>query len=110
MGCMVCYQRLQAQPGALVTEHPERFGMATEARTFGEFLDYFERLPPGEDTVPMVRYREPALEDAVQRTADELDALVWKQAEAKSRVEVDGRTRLVNASAPARQVPLADWL
>src|SRR6185295_13398781 len=72
LGCSVGYQRLEAQPGALVTEHPERFGMATEARTFQEFLGYFEGLEPGARSVPMVRYLEPELEAAVQRTSDEV--------------------------------------
>ena len=48
LDCVVGYQRLEAQPGALVTEHPARFDMVTEARTFTEFLDYFERREPGE--------------------------------------------------------------
>lgn len=110
LGCAVGYQRLEAQPGALVTEHPERFGMLTEARTFTEFLDYFTRRAPGDASVPMVRYRDQALEEAVQRTSEDVDALVWEHAANASRVEVNGGTRLLNASASTRQLDLGDWL
>jgi hypothetical protein len=110
LGCSVGYQRLEAQPGALVTEHPERFGMATEARTFQEFLDYFERLEPGARTVPMVRYRDRALEEAVERTAAEVDRMVWDAAARRSRIEVTGRSRLRNASAFTGQFELGEWL
>jgi len=110
LGCTVGYQRLEAQPGALVTEHPERFGMVTEARTFQEFLDYFEQLGPGQRTVPMVRYRDPELEQAVQRTSDEVDAMVWEHAARRSRVAVNGRTRLLNVSASTRRFELGEWL
>src|SRR5205814_10619032 len=106
LGCAVGYQRLEAQPGALVTEHPERFGMTTEARTFQEFLDYFERLDPGARTVPMVRYQDPRLEEAVERTAHDVDQLVWGEVARRSRVCVNGRTRLRNASASTRQFEL----
>lgn len=110
LGCTVGYQRLEAQPGALVTEHPERFGMATEARTFQEFLRYFEHLEPGAPTVPMVRYLDPKLEAAVQQTSDEVDRLVWRSAERRGRVAVHGRTRLVNAAASTRTFELGEWL
>jgi hypothetical protein len=110
LGCSVGYQRLEAQPGALVTEHPARFGMRTEARTFREFLDYFEGLAPGEGTVPMLRYLDPKLEAAVQRTSDEVDAQVWEAAERATRQAVNGRTRLKNAAAATSQVSLGAWL
>lgn len=110
LGCAVGYQRLEAQPGALVTEHPERFEMATEARTFQEFLDYFQQLGPREKTVPMVRFRDPVLEEAVERTAGQVDAMVWQQAARQSSVAVNGRTRLRNASASTRQFELGEWL
>lgn len=110
LGCSIGYQRLEAQPGALVTEHPERFDMVTEARTFGEFLSYFEALDPGQKTVPMIRYLDPAIEEAVQRTSDEVDARVWERAEEVARVEVNGGTRLKNAAAATLQFELGDWL
>jgi hypothetical protein len=109
-GCSIGYQRLEAQPGALVTEHPERFEMMTEARTFQEFLDYFEKLDPSAKTVPMVRYRDQQLEAAVQRTSDEIDAVVWERAAALSKVELNGRSRLRNASASTQHFELGDWL
>ena len=110
LGCSIGYQRLEAQPGALVTEHPERFGMVTEARTFTEFLDYFEQREPGGLGVPMIRYLDAKLEAAVQRTSDEVDALVWEAAAQVSHVDVTGRTRLLNVSAATQQFELGQWL
>ena len=110
LGCSIGYQRLEAQPGALVTEHPDRFEMVTEAKSFTEFLDYFERLDPGEKTVPMVRFGDAKLEAAVQRTSDEIDAQVWEAASLKSHVEIEGRTRLINKSAATQQFELGAWL
>ena len=110
LGCSVGYQRLESQPGALVTEHPDRFEMVSEAKTFTEFLDYFEGLEPGERTVPMVRFANSALEEAVQRTSDEIDAAVWESAEKKSHVALDGQTRLVNAAVATQDFELGDWL
>jgi hypothetical protein len=101
VGC----QRLQAQPGALVTEHPERFGMRTEARAFGDFLDYFENVDPSAETVPMVRFADPKLEAAVQRACNALDEKVWKE----KPVTVGKRARLVSASH-VRTLKLGDWL
>ncbi len=109
-GCSIGYQRLEAQPGALVTEHPDRFEMKTEARTFGEFLDYFEGLEPGERTVPMVRFLDAKLEAAVQRTSDEVDATVWEAAAKKNDVAIEGRTRLINTAASTLQFELGAWL
>mgnify|MGYP001591530743 CR=1 FL=1 len=110
LGCSIGYQRLEAQPGALVTEHPERFEMTTEAKTFTEFLDYFERLEPSERTVPMVRFDDAALEEAVQRTSDEIDAKVWAHAAKRREVAVDGKTRLVNAAVSTQEFALGTWL
>ncbi|MBX7097794.1 MAG: cobalamin-dependent protein [Myxococcaceae bacterium] len=109
-GCRIGYQRLESQPGALVTEHPERFGMVSEARSFHDFLDYFEQLEPGAGTVPMVRYADPGLEAAVARTAARVEALISAQqrrASAERR-----RTRAMVQAAPAArdQVALSDWL
>jgi hypothetical protein len=110
LGCTIGYQRLEAQPGALVTEHPERFEMVTEAKSFHEFLDYFSRLDPAQKTVPMVRFEDRALEDAVQRTSDEIDAIVWEAASKRSHFDIDGRTRLLNTSASTQQFELGAWL
>ncbi|MFP2907427.1 B12-binding domain-containing radical SAM protein [Pyxidicoccus sp. 3LFB2] len=110
LDCVVGYQRLEAQPGALVTEHPARFDMETEARTFAEFLEYFEQREPGEVTVPMLRFRDAALEKAVQQTSDHVDALAWKHRDAKRRVEINGRTRLRNTAPSTLQFKLGDWL
>ncbi|QSQ19052.1 cobalamin-dependent protein [Pyxidicoccus parkwayensis] len=110
MDCVVGYQRLEAQPGALVTEHPARFDMVSEARTFSEFVDYFERREPGDVSVPMIRFRDAELEAAVQRTSDRVDALVWEHRDARKRVDLDGRTRLKNTAPSAQQFTLGDWL
>ena len=110
LGCAVAYQRLEVQPGALVTEYPERFGMAAEARSFTELLDSFARREPGDASVPMVRFRDPALEKRVQRTSEELEAKVWERAARASRVDIHGGARLVNTSAFTRQLELGEWL
>ena len=109
-GCAVGYQRLECQPGALVTEHPERFGMVSEARTFQEFLDYFEaRGVNGDGTVPMVRFADRKLEAAVQRASDAVDQRVWKAAERRAEVRLGERTRLVRSSV-LRASTLGEWL
>lgn len=110
LGCSIGYQRLEAQPGALVTEHPERFEMVSEAKTFTEFLDAFTRRGLSDKTVPMVRFQDAKLEAAVQRTSDEVDELVWEAAARRSHVELDGRTRLVNRAAATQQFELGAWL
>ena len=84
--------------------------MHTEAKTFGEFLEFFEAREPGARDVPMVRYQDAKLEAAVQRTSDEVDALVWERAAAKAHVHLDGKTRLRNAAAATRQFTLREWL
>ncbi|MBZ4331806.1 radical SAM protein [Corallococcus sp. AS-1-12] len=110
LDCVVGYQRLEAQPGALVTEHPARFDMVTEAKTFAEFLDYFERREPGDVSVPMIRFKDKELEAAVQRNSDRVDALAWKHREARKRVDLNGRTRLKNTAPSTKRFTLGDWL
>jgi hypothetical protein len=110
LDCVVGYQRLEAQPGALVTEHPARFDMVSEARTFTEFLDYFERREPGDVSVPMIRFRDAQLEAAVQRNSDRVDALAWKHRDARRTLAINGRTQLRNTAPSTRQFTLGDWL
>jgi hypothetical protein len=110
LDCVVGYQRLEAQPGALVTEHPGRFEMVTEARTFAEFLDYFEQREPGEVTVPMLRFGDAALEEAVQRTSDHVDALAWAHRDTRRKIALNGRTRLLNTAPSKLRFKLGDWL
>ncbi|NMO16985.1 cobalamin-binding protein [Pyxidicoccus fallax] len=110
LDCVVGYQRLEAQPGALVTEHPARFDMVSEARTFTEFVDYFERREPGDVSVPMIRFKDAELEAAVQRTSDRVDALVWKHRDARRALTIDGRTRLKNTAPWTQRFTLGDWL
>jgi len=110
LGCTIGYQRLESQPGALVTEHPGEFGMVSEARTFQEFLDFFAAQEPGDASVPMVRYHEPSFEQAVERTAREVDAAVWEKAAARNQVAFSGDTRLVKTCPWTADVKLGDWL
>jgi hypothetical protein len=110
LGCQIGSQRLESQPGALVTEHPGRFEMSSEARTFTEFLDYFEQREPGDVSVPMLRFLDPALEEAVQRTSDQVDALAWEHRAVTREVPLEGATRLLNTAPSTRQVVLGDWL
>jgi hypothetical protein len=109
-GCKVGYQRLQSQPGALVTEHPERFGMVSEASTFEQFLSYFQKRTPAQrGQIPMVRYADKAMEKAVQRNCDRLDELLAQHA-AKQEGVVTGSTRLKATVAASRETKLVDWL
>ncbi len=111
LDCLVGYQRLEAQPGALATEHPARFDLVSEARTFTEFLEYFEQREPGDvSSVPMLRFRDAALEKAVQRTSDHVETLARKHEERKLRIAINGRTRLVNTSPSTLQFKLGEWL
>lgn len=109
-GCMIGYQRLESQPGALVTEHPERFGMISEATTFDEFVHYFEHVDPSMRTVPMVRYADPKFEATVQRASEEVDELVWSHVEKKERLDLRGDTKLINAAVDTQSHLLGDWL
>ncbi|WP_375767450.1 cobalamin-dependent protein [Archangium gephyra] len=111
LDCGLGYQRLEAQPGALATEHPARFDMVSEARTFTEFLEYFEQRAPGDvSSVPMLRFRDAALEKAVQRTSEHVDALACEHRDSKRRVEINGRTRLLNTAPSTLRFKLGDWL
>jgi hypothetical protein len=111
LGCVVGTQRLECQAGALVTEHPGRFGMRSEARTFSEFLDAFSRRPlSGDGTVPMVRFLDEALEAAVEDTCLELQHEAQAHHDAAKAVTLTGRTRLQDTSAARKEVALGDWL
>jgi hypothetical protein len=110
LDCTIGYQRLEAQPGALVTEHPGRFGMTCEARTFQDFVDFFEAQAPGDRSVPMVRYADPAFEAEVEATAAHIDELVWAHAERRRRVELSRGVRLVDAAVTRATLPLGAWL
>jgi hypothetical protein len=109
-GCTIGYQRLESQPGALVTEHPGRFHMKSEATTFHEFLRYFEEIDASTKTVPMVRYADRKFEGEVQATFEELDEQVLEHAARRAHVSLDGGTRLVNSAAETTTMPLGKWL
>lgn len=110
LDCTIGYQRLEAQPGALVTEHPGRFGMTSEAQTFQQFVDFFEAQAPGERAVPMVRYADPAFEAEVEATAASIDERVWAHAERRQHVALPKGARLVNGAASTQELPLGAWL
>ena len=109
-GCTIGYQRLEAQPGALVTEHPGRFGMVSEAQTFQQFVDFFEAQAPGDRAVPMVRYADSAFEAELEATAAHIDEQVWAHAARKQHVALPKGAKLVNGAASTERVPLGEWL
>jgi hypothetical protein len=84
--------------------------MVSEARTFAEFVEYFEQREPGDVSVPMLRFRDAALEKAVQRTSEHVDALARKHEEKKQRIALNGRTRLVKTAPSTLQFKLGEWL
>lgn len=84
--------------------------MVSEAKTFTEFLDYFERREPGDVSVPMIRFKDAQLEAAVQRTSDRVDALAWKHRDARKHLAITGRTRLLNTAPSTQRFTLGDWL
>ena len=62
-GCDVGSQRLESQPGALVTQHADRFGMVSDASSFDGFVKFFARrghASSGE--FPMIRFSEARVE------------------------------------------------
>jgi hypothetical protein len=109
MNCTIGYQRLESQPGALVTEHPSRFGMISEATTFAEFLNYFETIDSSTRTVPMVRYADENFEAEVEDTFAELDDAVLAHAAKRAEIVVTPRLRLQNAAPQTRELTLGAW-
>ncbi len=110
LGCDVGSQRLECQPGALVTEHPDRFGMVAEARSFADYVAWFgARGHLTDGAFPMITFKDAKLEAAVERTAGRLQERIQQRAEAKAEV-LDGRTRLVAQGTTRTEVPLAEWL
>ena len=109
MNCTIGYQRLESQPGALVTEHPARFHMVSEATTFAEFLHYFEEIDPSTKTVPMVRYADERFEAEVEETFFELDQRIAEHAAKRALVRLTPKLRLKNAAPQTRAMTLGDW-
>jgi hypothetical protein len=108
-GCKVGYQRLQSQPGALVTSHPERFGMRSDAVTFDDFLGWFSKRGTARKGIPMITFRDEGLEKAVHQNCAQLDATIADFAEARAPT-VTGRTKVKTTLLGRREVPLGDWL
>ena len=109
LGCPVGYQRLESQPGALVTEHAGRFGMVSQAQSFDEFLGWFSRGDPAAvGPVPMVRFLDRAVERSVQRAFEHLDEVVQRQVARAAAIDDD--TRLRTSVASTKQVELGEWL
>lgn len=109
MNCTIGYQRLESQPGALVTEHPARFHMVSEATTFDQFLHYFREIDSSTRTVPMVRYADEAFEAEVEETFAELDHQVLSHAQKRAMVQLTPRARFKNASPQTRTLTLGQW-
>jgi hypothetical protein len=58
----------------------------------------------------MITYVDQKLEDAVQGTSDDVDAMVFEAAESRAHVSVQHNTKLINASASRSLYTLGDWL
>jgi hypothetical protein len=105
-GCDVGVQRLECQPGALVTRHPDRFGMIADATTFEGFVKWFgARRHDSSGAFPMIRFAEPKLEKQVQRTFERVSELVHRAPE-----PLGPRTRLVSAVVSTLEPTLGEWL
>ncbi len=106
-GCRVGYQRLQSQPGALVTSHAERFGMHSEAVSFDDFFGFFSKRRPG-GTIPMVRFLDAQVERRVSKACERLDAVLEAHAESR-RVRLHDGLEL-EATTHRRETELTRWL
>lgn len=109
MDCVGGYQRLEAQPGALVTDRPERYEMETEAKSFSEFLSYFEKLEPGDNSVPMIRFKDRALEAEVQRTSEQVSEMAWAHRTKRRKVPTKPSSPLRNTTASTRRYSMGEW-
>lgn len=109
LDCVIGYQRLEAQPGALVTEHPARFEMHTEAKTFQEFVDYFEAREVGDNSVPMIRFNDEGLEEAVQQNADEISEFAREHEAQRRQIRITPKTRLANTAPYKADYALSEW-
>ena len=58
----------------------------------------------------MLRFLDPALEDAVEETSRYVDGLAADHKEARRQVPLDGRTRLLNTAPSTQRFRLGDWL
>lgn len=108
-GCKVGYQRLQSQPGALVTSHAERFGMVSEAVTFEDFHAWFSKRTTARKGIPMIHFRDEGLEQAVRKNCARLDATIAADTERREGRLTPG-TRLKTTLLTRRETSLGDWL
>jgi hypothetical protein len=107
-GCDVGSQRLESQPGALVTQHADRFDMVSDASTFDGFVEWFaERDHASAGAFPMIRYRDATVEGHVERTFERVHETIEKRTR---KPAITGKTKLINTVDSKRQVPLGDWL
>lgn len=105
-GCDVGSQRLECQPGALVTRHPDRFGMVADASTFDGFVKWFARrghASGGE--FPMIRFADAKLEAAVQRAFERVHQAIQKPA-----APLTPRTKLQSTIVSKSTPTLGEWL
>ncbi|MBX7113194.1 MAG: cobalamin-dependent protein [Myxococcaceae bacterium] len=104
VGC----QRLESQPGALVTQHADRFGMATDAHTFEGFVDWFSAHGHATDgAFPMVRYRDVKLEAKVQKHFEKVYRAMQR---GKPTRHASLHTRWVSNVGAQADVSLGEWL
>ncbi len=107
-GTDVGSQRLESQPGALVTQHADRFGMVADANTFEGFVDWFSAHGHATDgAFPMVRYSDAKLEAKVQRNFEKVYRAMQH---AKRALSPSRRTRWVSNVGAQTEVALGEWL
>ncbi len=105
-GCDVGCQRLECQPGALVTRHPDRFGMVADASTFDGFVKHFaQRGHDSSGEFPMIRFADVKLERAVQRGFERVFEAIQKRPDA-----LTSKTKLVSAVVSRQTPTLGEWL
>ncbi|MBK7864775.1 MAG: cobalamin-dependent protein [Archangiaceae bacterium] len=105
-GCDVGSQRLECQPGALVTRHPDRFDMVADATDYAGFVKWFQKRGNiSEGEFPMIRFADPKLEVQVQAQFERVHEAVQK-----SPVELLPRTRLVSGVVSRSTTTLSEWV
>lgn len=108
LGCDVGCQRLESQPGALVTQHAKRFGMVADAHTFEGFVSWFgDRGHATDAEFPMVRFSDAQWEHKTQRAFERLYSTI----SAVKRPTRASENSVWSSTAQAKVVTtLGDWL
>jgi hypothetical protein len=107
-GCDVGSQRLESQPGALVTQHADRFDMVADTHTFQGFVDWFAARNHATDgAFPMVRFRDAELDSKVQRAFERVYETM-RRGGSKPRERTGAQW--VSTVGAKSEVSLGDWL